>query len=93
MSLKTIAKILVPVLLIAVIGGMWFIKNKPEEPAMEFNTAEGGSIELSNNPEDADFSLNVTDAVDFESLADYGFLLLWITVRIPAFPVKRWLLF
>ena len=53
-------RIVIPILIVVVIGVMWFIKN-------------GSSPSSAPEPTDlgADFSLNATEAVDFEALAEH----------------------
>ncbi len=63
-------KLLVPVLIIAVIGGMWMVKNASEKPTD--STTESQDTSLPDNLKDADFSLNVTEEIDFEALSEYG---------------------
>ena len=50
-------KILIPVLILVVIGGMWLVKNQPGEPTENNDTL---------------FALAITEAVDFEALAEHG---------------------
>ncbi|KJS88213.1 MAG: thioredoxin [Peptococcaceae bacterium BICA1-8] len=52
-------KIIIPVLIVAVIGGIWFSKNTKTQ------ALPGGDT----NP---DFALHVTEAVDIEQLKSYG---------------------
>lgn len=65
-------KVLVPVLILAVIGGMWLFKNQPNDEIAEVTVAETTENKLPDHLADADFSLNVTELVDFEALAGYG---------------------
>ena len=60
-------KILIPILIIAVIGGIWIFKTVSEQPPDTQNT---NSTE--NNLDGADFSLNVNKQIDFSELAEYG---------------------
>lgn len=66
----TLPKILVPVLIAAVIAGMWLVKNRKSTPEnlelVQTATAPSGNLV------DADFSLRETDAIDFEKMAAYG---------------------
>lgn len=62
-----IVKILVPVLIVTIIGGMWFFKNPPSDPELIIvinPTAE----QLAG----ADFSLNATELIDYKALSEYG---------------------
>ena len=67
MKSKLWVKILIPILIVAVIGGIWIVKNVTEksdsDPADSQNNAE-----LSDSLKDADFSLRETEAIDFEAL-------------------------
>ena len=71
MKNKLWVKILIPVLIVAVIGGMWILKTVTsidnEPPVTSQNSAE-----LPENLKDADFSLRMTETVDFEALSAYG---------------------
>ena len=64
-------KILVPVLIVAVIGAMWLVKNRPDDTKIVV-TAPSANGELPEHLQDADFSLAITEAVDFEAMAEYG---------------------
>lgn len=54
-------RIVIPILIVVVIGVMWFVKNG-SSPSSAPETTDLG----------ADFSLNATEAVDFEVLAEHG---------------------
>lgn len=60
MKKKKITQIVVPILILAIIGGMYLLKN-PVLSATT-NSAETDTV----------FALNVTEAIDFEALAEYG---------------------
>lgn len=65
-------KFLIPVLIVASYpGGMWILKTVTsidnEPPVTSQNSAE-----LHENLKDADFSLRMTETVDFEALSAYG---------------------
>ncbi len=64
-----VLKILIPVLVVVIVGAMWFIKNTPD--ALE-DTNTVSTDELPDHLKDADFSLNVLSEIDFASLAEYG---------------------
>ena len=71
MKNKLWVKILIPVLIVAVIGGMWIIitvTNKSNEPP----TTSQNNSELPENLKNADFSLRETEEIDFEALSAYG---------------------
>ena len=55
-----VAKILIPVLIIAVIAGIWIVRN---------NTRETTKDEVTG---DIQFALNVTETIDLEELKSYG---------------------
>ncbi len=61
---QKILKIGMVVLIVAIIIGMWLVKN----PISENQEPSGSTEKL----EGADFSLVVTEAVDFKALAEYG---------------------
>lgn len=66
-------KILVPVLILAVIGSMWLVKNRQdisEEPAT--TQSSQNETDLPEDLKDADFELRETEAIDFEGMASYG---------------------
>lgn len=74
---KKALQIIIPLLILAVIGGMWFFKNQgttPAEPGSSSNpsTTQNDPSNLPEHLQDADFSLAITEAVDFEALAEYG---------------------
>lgn len=71
MKNKLWVKILVPVLIVAVIGGMWTIKNVADKTA-DNPSGSQNNAELADNLKDADFSLRETKAIDFEALSAYG---------------------
>lgn len=71
MKNKLWIKILVPVLIVAVIGGIWIIKNSTENTTDNASTSQGGTA-LPDNLKDTDFSLRETEAVDFAALSEYG---------------------
>lgn len=63
-------KILVPVLIVAVIGGIWIIKTVTDKPTNPSPSQNG--VDLADNLKDADFGLRETQAIDFEALSSYG---------------------
>ena len=62
-----LVKVLVPVLIVAVIGVMWFVKNGSNDAELPVIT-EPTADQLAG----ADFSLDATELVDYEALAEYG---------------------
>lgn len=64
-------KILIPVLIVAVIGGIWLFKTVSEKPAEDPSSSQG-TTDLPSNLEGADFSLNATKQIDFAVLSEYG---------------------
>ena len=67
MKRKRILQILVPCIILAVIAGIYLIKNPP------VSKQESDGIEEAAVPEGgADFSLAVTEAIDFETMSSYG---------------------
>ena len=71
MKNKLWVKILVPILIIAAIGGIWIVKNATEKPADDSGGSQNNT-ELSDNLKDADFGLRETEAIDFEALSAFG---------------------
>lgn len=55
---KNMGKIIVPILIVAVIGAIWYFKNSNKTPIVE-----------EDNPS---FALHVTDRLDIEKLKSYG---------------------
>ncbi len=70
---KKIVKVLIPVVIVIVIIGMWFVKNRTEKEENENNQSQ---IEHINDiPEElqaADFTLKVSKEIDFKALSEYG---------------------
>ena len=58
MKSKLWVKILVPILIIAVIGGIWIVKNATEKTADDSGASQNNT-ELSDDLKDADFGLPV----------------------------------
>ena len=66
-------KILVPVLIVAVLGGMWLIKNRQDiSEDSETTQASQSDTDFPEELQDADFGLRETEAIDFEKMASYG---------------------
>ena len=63
-------KILVPVLIVAVVAGIFLIKSS--QKAKDIPENQQDTSELPDNLKDADFSLRSTTAIDFEELSAYG---------------------
>jgi thioredoxin 1 len=55
-----VVKIIIPILLVCIIGGIWIIKNNKKDTA---------SVD-SDNP---DFALHVTEKIELDNLKSYGF--------------------
>ena len=66
MGKKRVLQILVPCIILAAIVGIYLIKNPPVSEPENKNTEEA-TLE-----DGADFSLAVTEAVDFEEMSSYG---------------------
>lgn len=60
-------KILIPVLIVAVVGVMWFVKNTPSDSELIIVTDH-----TVDQLDGADFSLNATELIDYEALSEYG---------------------
>lgn len=69
---KLILKILVPVVIVMVIVGIWFIKNTPEKEEIVDNQSQAGKENTVEEIQGADFTLKVSEQIDFEALAEYG---------------------
>lgn len=67
-SKRLVVKIIIPILIVGIVGGIWFLKN--EEKQEPSNT----DISISETDEDAneDFDLHVTEELDLEQLKSYG---------------------
>lgn len=66
-------KILLPVLIVAVLGGMWLIKNRQDiSEDSETTQASQSDTDLPEVLQDADFGLRETEAIDFDKMASYG---------------------
>ena len=62
-----VGKIIIPLVIVIVIGAIWFLKN-PAEQGNAINKNESG-LSLSAK---ADFALHVTEKLDLEKLKSYG---------------------
>ena len=69
---KLTVKIIVPVVIAAVIVGMWFIKNTMEKEELKDNQTQIGQENIAEEIQVADFTLKVSEQIDFEALAEYG---------------------
>lgn len=65
-------KILVPVFIVILIGGMWLIKNQRDRADTPDNTHSQTEAKLPEGLEDANFDLRETEAIDFKKMASYG---------------------
>ncbi len=59
-------KIIIPIFIIAVIGGIWFLKNEKKQESPDISMSE---TDEAANP---DFDLHVTEALDLEQLKSYS---------------------
>lgn len=64
---KHALKIIIPILIIIVIGAIWFVKNSEQKP-----TADNKAGNDSMTAESADFTLHITKELDLEKLKSYG---------------------
>ena len=64
-------RILIPVLIVAIIGGIWIFKTVSEQSAEDPSISQG-TTELPDDLKGADFSLNATKQIDFAALSEYG---------------------
>lgn len=67
---KLITKIAVPVVMITVIMGIWFIKNVTEKEENKQNP--DNQENLTEEVQGADFTLKVSEQIDFQALVEYG---------------------
>jgi thioredoxin 1 len=65
-------QIIVPVLIVAVICGMWLVKQQKEHATLQDKTLPQTELEESVGLADADFGLRETQAIDFDQFASYG---------------------
>ena len=69
-SKGTAVKIIIPVLILAVIGGIWFFKNSGvQTQGKSGSNTSLGKADVETIP---DFDLHVTEALDLEQLKSYG---------------------
>ena len=68
---KKLQKVLIPLVIVVLVGGMWYLKNIPSGDSSSFNKEIISSSKdtASYNP---DFALEVTDTLDLEKLKSYG---------------------
>lgn len=71
MNNKKLLKILIPILIVITIGGMWFVKNRPQKEENVSNQNEQVN-KIPQELQNVDFSLSVAEAIDFETLSEYG---------------------
>lgn len=71
MTKKRIAQILVPLFIVVVIGGIWLLKNDGNDKTDVPQISQDGS-QLPETLQGADFTLAITEAVDFDALAAFG---------------------
>ena len=70
---KLILKIIVPLMIVAVVVGMWVIKNSSEKEDIVDNQKRDEQMQdIPEELQSADFSLNATEQIDFASLSEYG---------------------
>ena len=92
--------IIIPVIIIAIIG-IWFLKNgkaddkKIDTDTQKVQTEENVDTDINETEdtedEEADFFLEATGLIDYESLVAYGLPIIVDYGWIPVFHVKRWL--
>lgn len=70
---KKVLKVIVPVLIVIVIVGMWFVKNGfPKGEVAEERKPSEQVKETSEETKNTDFSLNAETQIDFAALAEHG---------------------
>ncbi len=70
---KLILKILLLMMIVAVIVGMWFAKNSTEQEVITDKPNQDEQIiELPEALQDADFTLKVSEQIDYDVLMKYG---------------------
>ena len=74
LSRGIVIKIVVPALIIIGVAVIWFVKNNNEPAKANESTAEKNDIEADEivTNDNADFELNITEAIDLEQLKSYG---------------------
>jgi hypothetical protein len=78
-------KITVPIIIIAVVAGIWFAKNWTEGSATGKNPSDNPAGITDANP---DFDLNVTEEIDLNKLKSYGLPIVMILARL-LYPLQR----
>lgn len=71
---KKYLQIIIPICILIIIGTIWFIKNQNASP-LQSNPSSAVQNDPSTLPQhlqNADFSLAITEAVDFDVLSEYG---------------------
>jgi len=68
------AKIIMPILLVGIVAGIWFVKNYKKESGSDINKADSAISDNSKSKgtADTDFDLHVTEKIDLEKLKSYG---------------------
>lgn len=61
-------KIIIPILIIAIIGGIWYLKNEEKQETSDTEI----SINKTEGDANPDFDLYVTEVLDLEQLKSYG---------------------
>ncbi len=64
---NTTIKIIIPVILICIVFGIWFVKNPKKEVDLTVNPTADPIVD-----ENSDFALHVTESIDLEKLKSYG---------------------
>ena len=72
MKKSTLLKIIVPVLIVIAIVAIFVIKNSGKNPNEQNTPQSSQTTQVPDNLKDADFSLRETEAVDFDSLSEFG---------------------
>lgn len=74
MKKELVIKIVVPVIIVCLVGAIWFIKDREKQELSSPNNSSSNigateSKQANNNP---DFELHVTEKIDLEKLKSYG---------------------
>ncbi len=74
MKNKKTLKVLIPIVIVIIVAGMWFVKNRLEkvENASSTDNQNEQTNEISEELKGADFTLKVSEEIDFGELSEYG---------------------
>lgn len=64
----SLSKILVPLLIVIIVAGIWFVKNLAKNPGLGSSQGESDDLIILHE----DFALDITKEFDFEQLKEHG---------------------